>query len=126
MGRQMKAAAIALTLAAVLIPSQNVNAVEEPADLATILEPIRKEHKLVALAAGVVSHGELIALGSVGERKHGSGVKVTVRDKFHLGSCTKAMTGTLIGMLVEQGKLGWDTTLAEAARAVRTIHKDDD
>jgi CubicO group peptidase (beta-lactamase class C family) len=117
----MKAAAIALTLAAVLIPSQNVNAAEEPADLATILEPIRKEHKLVALAAGVVSHGELIALGSVGERKHGSGVKVTVNDKFHLGSCTKAMTGTLIGMLVEQGKLAWDTTLAEALPGVEML-----
>ena len=101
-------------IATVIALLHDVCTAQEPSNIATILEPIRKEHKLVALAAGVVSEGEVIALGAVGERKHGSGIKVTVNDKFHLGSCTKAMTGTLIGMLVEEGKLGWDTTLAEA------------
>src|SRR5207244_9735123 len=32
---------------------------------------------------------------------------------FHLGSCTKAMTATLVAMLVEEGKLNWITTLGE-------------
>jgi CubicO group peptidase (beta-lactamase class C family) len=34
-------------------------------------------------------------------------------DEFELGSCTKAMTATLAAMLVEQGKLRWDMSLAE-------------
>jgi CubicO group peptidase (beta-lactamase class C family) len=93
----------------------------DTADLADVLEPIRAEFDLPALAAAVVHNGRVIALGAVGERKYGSGVKVTVDDKFHLGSCTKAMTATLIAMLIEQGKLQWDTTLADALPNVKML-----
>ncbi len=86
----------------------------DAANIADMLEPIRKEWKLPALAAVVVSKGKVIGLGAVGERKYKSGISVTTNDRFHLGSCTKAMTATMIGMLVERGKLRWDMTLAEA------------
>jgi CubicO group peptidase (beta-lactamase class C family) len=49
-----------------------------------------------------------------GERKKGSGVMVTVDDRFHLGSDTKAMTATLIAILVEKKLLSWDLTLEKA------------
>lgn len=78
------------------------------------LEPIRKKHDLPALAGAVLVKGKLAAQGAVGVRKVGSDAHVTLHDQFHLGSCTKSMTATLIGMLVEQGKLTWDTTLAQA------------
>ncbi len=38
---------------------------------------------------------------------------ITVDDKMHLGSCTKAMTATLLGILVQEGTLSWDDTLKE-------------
>ena len=38
---------------------------------------------------------------------------ITLNDKFHLGSCTKAMTATLAGILVDEGKLSWNETIAE-------------
>lgn len=69
---------------------------------------------MVALGAAVILDGRLQALGVTGERKAGSGVKVAPGDQFHLGSCTKAMTAVLVGMLVEERKLKWETTLAEA------------
>src|SRR5262249_20455813 len=34
-------------------------------------------------------------------------------DRFHLGSCTKSMTATMIATLVEEGKLGWTTSVGE-------------
>ncbi|RLC61317.1 MAG: hypothetical protein DRI01_08720, partial [Chloroflexi bacterium] len=34
-------------------------------------------------------------------------------DAFELGSITKPITGTLIGILKDQGKLDWDTTIGE-------------
>ena len=34
-------------------------------------------------------------------------------DQVHIGSCTKAMTATLIGMLVESGLLTWSTTIRD-------------
>jgi CubicO group peptidase (beta-lactamase class C family) len=82
-------------------------------DLAPDLQAIREEYTFPALAVAVIVDGKLHAAGVVGVRKHGSDVKAEPNDPFHLGSCTKAMTGSLIGLLVQQGKLKWETTLAE-------------
>jgi CubicO group peptidase (beta-lactamase class C family) len=60
----------------------------------------------------VTSKG-LVAMGPVGVRKAGTEVSVTGEDQWHIGSDTKAMTATLIGALVEQGKLKWETTVGE-------------
>lgn len=80
-------------------------------DLSSVLEPIRVQYDLPALAAAVLVSGVTAAQGAVGVRKYGTVIPVTVRDQFHLGSDTKAMTATLCGMQVERGKLAWDTTL---------------
>ena len=49
----------------------------------------------------------------MGTRRAGVNIPVTINDRFHLGSDTKAMTSLLAAMLVEEGKLRWNTTLAE-------------
>jgi CubicO group peptidase (beta-lactamase class C family) len=82
-------------------------------DLARELKTVRDEYKLPALAAAVIVEGKLREAAVVGVRKYGSEVPVEVNDPFHLGSCTKAMTASLVGLLVQQGKLKWETTLAE-------------
>ncbi len=81
-------------------------------DIGPAVNQIRKKHDLPAMAAAVIFEGHTVALATVGVRKAGSNVKVTQNDVFHLGSCTKAMTATLIAILIEQGKLRWNTTLA--------------
>jgi len=83
-------------------------------NLGPLLEPIREKYDLPALAGAVILQGRTTAWGVTGVRKIGSDVKVTSNDKFHIGSCTKAMTATIIAMLVERGKLKWETTLIEA------------
>lgn len=83
-------------------------------DLGPLLEPIRKKYDVPAMAAAVIFNGHTVAWGATGLRKMDSDVKVTRDDQFHIGSCTKAMTATLVGILVEHGKLRWDMTLAEA------------
>lgn len=82
-------------------------------DLSAFLEPLRAKSELPALAAAVVLAGQIKAVGAVGVRKYGVKVPVTIDDQFHLGSCTKAMTATLIAKLVEGKKLTWDTTITE-------------
>jgi CubicO group peptidase (beta-lactamase class C family) len=65
-------------------------------------------------AAAIALRGErIIACGATGVRKKGAPEKITLEDKFHLGSCTKAFTGTLAGIFVDQRKLEWTTTLGE-------------
>ena len=77
------------------------------------LEQIRAKHNLPSLAAIAMIDGEVRFLDAVGVRKLGSAEKVTPEDKWHIGSCTKSMTATLAAMLVEQGKLDWNTTVGE-------------
>ena len=84
-----------------------------PKTLRNMLETIRAKYDLPALAGAIVEGNQMVAIGAVGVRKAGDETPITVNDQFHLGSCTKAMTATLVAMLVEQGKLRWDTTIAD-------------
>jgi CubicO group peptidase (beta-lactamase class C family) len=81
--------------------------------LAGWLNPFRQSNGLPALAAAVMKNGKVIASGAVGVRKMGTTVPVTMLDKFHLGSGTKTFTATLAAILVEQGKIRWDSTLSQ-------------
>ncbi len=94
----------------------NASAAPEPAqvaDLQALLTPFRRDNDLPALAAVAMKRGVVLAAGAVGIRKVGETVPVTMADKFHTGSCTKAMTATLAAMLVEQGRIEWGRTLTE-------------
>ena len=73
--------------------------------LNSMLAPYLAQYELPALAAAVVKDGKVIAAGAVGTRRVGYAMPVTVADRFHLGSATKAMTALLAAMFVEEGKL---------------------
>jgi CubicO group peptidase (beta-lactamase class C family) len=81
-------------------------------DLTERVEAIRARHKVPALALAWVRDGQVVAAGVSGVRKHGAPVPVTIDDQWHIGSCTKAMTATLAAVLVEQGVIAWDATIA--------------
>ena len=84
-----------------------------PVSLDATLEPYLARYGLPAVAAAVVRDGAVVAAGAVGTRRAGARIPLTVNDRFHLGSDTKAMTALLAAMLVEEGKLRWDSTVAE-------------
>src|SRR5262245_15986352 len=81
---------------------------------ADVIEALRKKHDLPALAAVVVKDGRICDRAAAGVRKLGDPTRVTTNDLFHIGSCTKSMTATLAAILIEEGKLRWDTTVGEA------------
>jgi CubicO group peptidase (beta-lactamase class C family) len=87
-----------------------------PADEAVnaLLAPIRAKYELPGLAGAIVVRGKVVSIGAVGVRKTGSPELLSAGDQMHLGSCTKAMTATRLAMLIEQGKLRWDTTIGES------------
>jgi CubicO group peptidase (beta-lactamase class C family) len=78
-----------------------------------LLAPIRDAHHLPGLIGAIVRGDALAAIGAVGLRKIGSAEPIRVLDQVHLGSCTKAMTATLIGMLVDDGLLSWSSTIGD-------------
>ena len=66
-----------------------------------------------------------LRLGAVGVRRAGGKEPVGIDDRFHIGSCTKSMTATLCALLVQQGKLKWDSTIGEIFADQREkIHAD--
>jgi CubicO group peptidase (beta-lactamase class C family) len=83
-------------------------------NLAELLEAIRGEERLPALAAAVIIDGDIYATAAVGTRKFGTENWVTVNDSFLIASCSKAFTSTLAAVLIENDVLEWDTTLKEA------------
>lgn len=84
-----------------------------------------KDDKAPGIIAAIISGDSIIAIASAGERKAGSGVKFTINDVVHLGSCTKAMTAAMLATLVAEGKLSWDTKLIEAIPELKNrIHAD--
>lgn len=90
-----------------------------------ILTIVVNDGKAPGMIAAIASSEGVIAIASAGERKDGSGIGFTTNDLVHLGSCTKAMTSTMIATLVAEGKLSWDTKLIDAIPELKNrIHKD--
>src|SRR4026209_450048 len=95
-----------------------------PVNIDAILQSILgRGSERCGMAAAVLRGERIIAQGVAGVRKRGTAERITIADRFHLGSCTKAMTSTLVAMLVEEGKLNWTTTLGELfADTVKPMH----
>lgn len=86
-------------------------------ELKPVLEDIRAEFNVPALGGATVTNKGIVVLDVTGKRKHGDPTPVETSDKWHLGSDTKAMTATLLGVLIQKGKAGglsWDSTCADA------------
>jgi CubicO group peptidase (beta-lactamase class C family) len=85
----------------------------QPQPLDRMLDPYLKEFGLPALAAAVFQNGSIVASGAVGTRRAGTQIPVTINDRFHIGSDSKAFTSLLAGQFVQEGKLRWDSTPAD-------------
>lgn len=75
-------------------------------------ESVRAELDVPAVAVAAFDTSKFLARGVAGVRKIGEDVPITDGDRWHLGSCTKAMTATIVARLVERGEMSFDDTLA--------------
>ena len=76
------------------------------AEVGERVEAIRAKHALPSLSAAVITGDGLRASAL-------TGVPTNSPVLWHLGSDTKAMTAALVGILVEQGRVSWDTRIAD-------------
>lgn len=125
----LRAAAVATLSGATCIWAQPSAKESLDNKIIELLIPIRTKHDLPALGAAVVNPDGLAAVGVIGVRKRGDETPATINDHFHIGSNTKAMTATLLGRLVEEGTLRWDSSIgtvfpeleAEIPAALRAV-----
>ena len=95
------------------IPSASAQETEDRRNIIPFLEEIREEYHMPALGALVILDGEIHARGVTGVRVAGMDIKVEPDDPFHMGSCTKAMTASLLAMLVERNLIRWDSAIED-------------
>jgi CubicO group peptidase (beta-lactamase class C family) len=86
---------------------------ETQAHLETVIETAIREHGFPAAAAAVITSKDVHVV-AMGKRRADRPDQVTVRDRFGLGSNSKAVTATMLAALMERGVLRWDTILAAA------------
>ena len=75
----------------------------------------KQELGVPAVGMGMIVGDQAPLISVSGLRKQGNDTKVTISDKWHIGSCAKSMTATLTAILINSGKyeqLNWDTPLS--------------
>jgi CubicO group peptidase (beta-lactamase class C family) len=77
-------------------------------------ERARRAASLPAVAVVIVRGDSAPDIAVRGVRRAAGADTVSPRDRFHLGSNTKAITATLAAILVHDGLLSWDLTLGAA------------
>jgi len=83
------------------------------AELEEIIAEISQKYGVPAMAVAVVTDQGLQQAAAVGVRKWGDPTPVTLDDSWAIGSDTKIMTSALASILVDQGKLSWDSTVSD-------------
>jgi len=101
-----------LTLVLLTTPAMAQADSELQAFLEQTMAAARAKAGLPAVAAMIQIDGEVAAEAALGVRALSQPALVTVDDRWHIGSDTKAFTSTMIARLVERGVMSFDDTLA--------------
>ncbi len=98
---------------ALIAPRVAAASLAEGETLAVLAERVRAGHDLPALGVAIVSSAGLSEQAVVGVRRRGEPTAALPDDRWHLGSCGKAITATLVARLIERGVMRWDETVGE-------------
>src|SRR6266581_9719731 len=72
------------------------------------VQKVMDEWNVPGLAIAVLKDATLLFSKGFGQRSVGEAQEVNTRTLFPIGSCTKAFTTAMMGILVDQGQLDWD------------------
>jgi CubicO group peptidase (beta-lactamase class C family) len=78
-----------------------------------VIEEARREAKIPAVAAVTFNTEKITAFHIAGTTRADNAIAVKKDSVWHIGSDAKAMTATLMAILVEKKLLKWETTMAE-------------
>ncbi len=79
----------------------------------TDLESVRERYFVPSLGVAEITADEIVTYGPVGIAKIGNDTPVTPESLYQLGSCTKAMTATVLAKVLQEHSRSWDTRLLD-------------
>ena len=98
----------------------SAHAIAKPNELAKQIEALseqleqkRIEYNIPGMAIAVVKNDQVILSKSFGMMDLANKTPVKPDTLFSIGSSTKAITATMLGMLADQGKLDWDQKVTD-------------
>ena len=91
-------------------------------DVSRELETIRTNRHMPGISAMAIKRGHIVAQGAAGYRREGTNTPFLVTDSVDIGSCTKWMTATIAGRLVDRGIIGWNTRVCDLFTNYATIN----
>lgn len=102
--------AVLLLLTVAIVFAQKNNSVIDPrlTGLDAELEKLLKEWKIAGFAVAVVEKNKLVYSKGFGYRDMENKKPVTPNTLFAIGSCSKAFTSSLLGLLQKEGKISLD------------------
>src|SRR5579872_3146460 len=104
---------ITITIAACLfIGGLNAQPLTSPA-IDNLVAKSMKAFDVPGMAVAVVKDGKVIHSKGYGVRSLNSAAKVDENTLFGIASNSKAFTAAALGMLIDEGKLTWDTKVRE-------------
>jgi CubicO group peptidase (beta-lactamase class C family) len=83
------------------------------AELIAFIERGRAQLGVPGVALGLVQDGDVVFEGGFGPRELGKPATVDARTLFIIASNTKPLTTLLLGTLVDDGRLAWDTPVTQ-------------
>jgi CubicO group peptidase (beta-lactamase class C family) len=90
-----------------------------PRDLDSYVKRVQETFEVPGMAVIFVERDRPSIVRSYGIRRMGEAAKVDENTLFAVGSTTKAFTSTLLAMLVDAGKLTWDTKVIDVLPGFR-------
>ncbi len=105
--------AVLLICFIVVIPVQPSDAGTTLEGFSGFIQDVLDEWRSPGAAIAIIKDGEMIFEEGFGYRNVENRLPVTTNTLFAIGSCTKAFTTTLIGMLVDDGLLDWDSPVRD-------------
>lgn len=77
------------------------------------INDMMKQWTLPGISIAMVKNGEVVNLNAFGKRSLKDDLPMETNTHLPIGSVTKSFTATAVSMLVEEGKLDWDTPVIQ-------------
>lgn len=90
------------------------------------IDSIRTRYQIPALGVAVLSSDSILKMNVYGTNKIHSDSKIDLKNRFHIGSNTKAVTSFIAADLVSKGQINWDTGFFSLFPELKTIQNKQD